>query len=331
VIGRRNLLALGAGAAASALMPRRTLAAGATPRVVASGLGFPEGPVALLDGSVLFVEIARGKLSRAWPDGRVTTVADLGGGPNGAAIGPDKAAYVANDGGLAFRSAEGRTMVAGVPPAYVGGSIQRVDLATGTFRTLYDGLGGNRLKGPNDIVFDEWGGLWFTDTGKGYARTRDHGGLYWGKADGSELREIAYPLLTPNGIALGPDRRTLYVALSEKRQIAAYTLIGPGQVETANGAPETRLVASLGGDMSIDNIAVEANGNLVLAAVRQGAVLTLDRAGQVIETVRLPDPVVTAMAFGGADMKTLFVTLSSSGQIVAVPWPRAGLSSVFRA
>jgi gluconolactonase len=330
MIERRNLLKLGAAAVAT-VASRRVLADAGSHRVFASGLGFPEGPVTLLDGSVLFVEIARGRLSRAWPNGSVTTVADLGGGPNGVAIGPDGMAYVANDGGLAFRSANGRMMVAGVPATYAGGSIQRVDLATGKFVTLYDALGSNRLKGPNDIVFDQWGGMWFTDTGKGYVRMRDHGGLYWAKADSSELREIAYPLLTPNGIALGTDRRTLFVALSDKRQIVAYTLTGPGQVEMADGVPRTRLVASLGGDMLIDNIAVEASGNLVLAAVRQGAVLTMNPAGEVIETVRLPDPVVTAMAFGGADMKTLFVTLSSTGQIVSLPWPRAGVRPVFQA
>uniref|UniRef100_UPI0035CB76C0 SMP-30/gluconolactonase/LRE family protein n=1 Tax=uncultured Sphingomonas sp. TaxID=158754 RepID=UPI0035CB76C0 len=331
-MNRRTMIRLGAlGAAAAALPVRLPAADGADFRVVAAGLGFPEGPATLRDGSVLFVEIARGKLSRAWPDGRVTTVAALGGGPNGCAIGPDGAAYIANDGGLAFHEADGRTMVAGVPPTYLGGSIQRVDLKTGAFRTLYDAVGNNRLKGPNDIVFDAWGGFWFTDTGKGYARTRDHGGLYWGMPDGSALREIAYPLLTPNGIALGADRRTLYVALSEKRQILAYTLTGPGQVEMAGGVPKTRLFASLGGDMSIDNIAVEESGNLLLAAVRQGAILTVNPAGEVIETVKLPDPVVTAMAFGGADRRTLYVTLSSTGRVVALKWPRAGLKPVFAA
>jgi gluconolactonase len=329
-LARRKVLAMGAAGVTAAFAPRSAHAAG-NGRVLVSGLGFPEGPVALQDGGLLFVDIARGTLNRASPDGRIAMVAETGGGPNGAAIGPDGAAYVANDGGLAFRTIDGRTLVSGVPPEYVGGSIQRVDLGTGAVRTIYDGLGEHRLKGPNDIVFDEWGGFWFTDTGKFYGRTRDHGGLYWGIPDGSQLREIAYPLLTPNGIALGPDRRTLYVALSDKRQIVACTLIGPGQVKMADGRPVMRVVASLGGDFSIDNIAVEANGNLVLAAVRMGAILTVNQRGEIIETVRLPDPVVTAMAFGGEDMKTLFVTLSSTGRIMALPWPRAGQPAVYRA
>ena len=61
-------------------------------REIATGLKFPEGPVALPDGDVLLVEIQRGTLSRVRPDGRVTVVAHTGGGPNGAAIGPDGAA-----------------------------------------------------------------------------------------------------------------------------------------------------------------------------------------------------------------------------------------------
>jgi gluconolactonase len=69
-------------------------------RELATGLLFPEGPVALDDGSVLLVEIARGTLSRVTTDGRVQVVADLGGGPNGAAIGPDGAVYICNNGGF---------------------------------------------------------------------------------------------------------------------------------------------------------------------------------------------------------------------------------------
>ena len=65
-------------------------------------LEFPEGPIWMPDGSVLVVEIKRGTLSRVSPDGTVSVVADLGGGPNGAAIGPDGAAYVGTGGAVHF-------------------------------------------------------------------------------------------------------------------------------------------------------------------------------------------------------------------------------------
>ena len=67
-------------------------------QAVTDGLRFPEGPVAMADGSVLLVEMRRGTLTRVTPDGRRETIAHLGGGPNGAAIGPDGACYVCNNG-----------------------------------------------------------------------------------------------------------------------------------------------------------------------------------------------------------------------------------------
>ncbi len=326
-IERRSVLAmLGAAVAAPAAAARPQTAF----RTVARGLAFPEGVVTTRDGGLLFVEIAAGRVSRLHPDGRVVSLARTGGGPNGMTIGADGAIYVANNGGLSFSRAGDRWAVAGVPDDYAGGSIQRVDPRTGAATTLYHAAGGNRLCGPNDILCDAWGGLWFTDTGKIRPRTRDQGGLYWARPDGGEIREIAYPLLTPNGLALSPDRRTLYVALSDKRQIVAYALTGPGAVEQRSGRPYARVVASPAGDLSFDNIAVEAGGNIVATGVRAGVLLTITPAGDVIETTPLPDPIVTAIAFGGPDMRTLYAALSGSGQIVALRWPRPGLAPLHR-
>ena len=82
----------------------------ANARLVASGLEFPEGPIAMPDGSVVLVEIKRGTLSRVSPGGDVTVIAELGGGPNGAALGPDGAVYVCNNGGFAWSEAMGFTL-----------------------------------------------------------------------------------------------------------------------------------------------------------------------------------------------------------------------------
>ena len=68
-------------------------------REIASGLGFPEGPVWMPDGTVLVTEIRRGTITRVRPDGRTEVVANTGGGPNGAAVGPDGALYVGQFGG----------------------------------------------------------------------------------------------------------------------------------------------------------------------------------------------------------------------------------------
>jgi gluconolactonase len=126
-------------------------------RVVATGLCFPEGPVAMADGSVVLGEIERQTVSRVLPDGTVQVIARTGGGPNGLAVGPDGACYVCNNGGFAWRLEENLFRPAAASSDYVGGSIQRVDPNTAVVSVLYDRCGANRLNGPNDIVFDaQW-------------------------------------------------------------------------------------------------------------------------------------------------------------------------------
>jgi gluconolactonase len=135
-------------------------------QLVAEGLQFPEGPVAMADGSVILTEIQGQRLTRIWPDGRKETVAETGGGPNGAAIGPDGALYVTNNGGsFQFFEANGLNIPGPTPPSHKGGSIQRIDIATGAVTTLYTACDGKALIGPNDLVFDKQGGFWFTDHG----------------------------------------------------------------------------------------------------------------------------------------------------------------------
>lgn len=300
-------------------------------RVLARGLKFPEGPIVRPDGSVLMVEIMRKTVSRYRPGGTIEVVATLGGGPNGIALGPDGACYVCNDGGLTFITRpDGSVIASGVtPPDYLGGSIQRLDLGTGAFTTLYDKANGHPLMAPNDLVFDAFGGFWFTDTGKIRDRDRDHGGLYWAKPDGSEIREVVYQLLTPNGIALSPDRKRIYVALGERRQLVAYDITGPGTVAMDGTQPRQTLIASLGERQSFDSIAVEANGNIIIGTVIKGGLTVISPDGAVVEFVKLPDFVVAHLAFGGDDMRTIHVTLTSTGRLAAFRWPRPGLKLLY--
>src|SRR3981189_2661965 len=98
-------------------------------RVLATGLEFPEGPVVMPDGSVLLVEIRGRRLTRVWPGGRKEVVAEIPGGPNGAAMGPDGKCYICNNGGFSWVPSRG-TMMPGPPSQaeYIGGSIQRIDI-----------------------------------------------------------------------------------------------------------------------------------------------------------------------------------------------------------
>ena len=154
-------------------------------QAIAEGLQFPEGPIAMPDGSIILVEIARGTLTRVHKTGKKEVIADLGGGPNGAAIGPDGACYVCNNGGFNWEkdASSGYLRPIGQSDDYVTGRIERVDLETGKVERLYDTCGENRLNGPNDLVFDKSGNMWFTDLGKARDRDMDRGAVYWARAD----------------------------------------------------------------------------------------------------------------------------------------------------
>jgi gluconolactonase len=201
-------------------------------RVIAEDLWFPEGPVWVGDGSLLVVEIRRQTLTRVWPDGRKLIVAELGGGPNGAAIGPDGACYVCDNGGFDWsRNEEGAYMTAGAALDYSGGRIQKVDIDTGSASVLYDrDAEGRSLRGPNDLVFDAHGGFYFTDTGKTRDRTVERGAVFYAKADGSSIEEVVFPISRPNGVGLSPDGLTLYVSETETARVWAWPLEAPGKL-----------------------------------------------------------------------------------------------------
>ena len=301
-----------------------------TPAVtlIAEGLRFPEGPVAMPDGSIVLVEIERRTLSRVTPDGKVHVVATLGGGPNGAAMGPGGKMYVTNNGGFEWVERPGRLFPATQAKDYRGGSIQIVDPDTGKFETLYEACDGRRLRGPNDLVFDSAGGFWFTDLGKTRDRDSDRGAVYYAKADGSMIVEAVFPLERPNGIGLSPDERTLYVVETPTARCWAFRLSGPGQIESANGpyrGEKGRVVVGLGGYQMFDSLAVDAEGHICVATLITGAVSDIWPDGSRVDQYMLPDMMVTNVCFGGRDLRTAYATLSLGGTLVSFAWPRPGL------
>ena len=296
-------------------------------RVVAKGLRFPEGPVAMKDGSVILVEIERETISRVAPDGTVSVLAKTGGGPNGLAIGPDGAIYVCNNGG--FQWSEETGFLRPVLPAldYKGGRIERVDPVSGEFRVMYDRCGDFRLNGPNDIVFDTQGGFYFSDLGKSRERDRDHGAVYYATADGTRITLVAAPLFTPNGVGLSPDGMTLYVAETETARLWAFDLTEPG-VARKHGFPSPhggRLVHGIGGLVRFDSLAVDAEGNICVATLLTGCISVITPDGRMKRQVMTGDMFTTNICFGGADLRTAYITLSGRGELVAVPWQEAGL------
>ena len=296
--------------------------------VVASGLRFPEGPIALADGSVLVVEIARGTLSRVTVDGKVEVLAETGGGPNGAAIGPDGHCYVCNNGGFEWIERHGRIYPGDQAKDYRGGRIERVDLASGAVEVLYEAAGGIPLRGPNDIVFDAAGGFWFTDHGKTRPRERDRTGVFYAKADGSFIEEAIFPLEAPNGIGLSPDEDELYVAETPTGRLWAFPLQGPGKLAEgrADRPDGGRLIPGRQGYFLFDSLALDANGDVCVATLIRGGITTLSPHGREPRFVPMPDRLTTNICFGGDDLKTAYITLSATGQLVSMPWPTPGLA-----
>lgn len=297
--------------------------------IVATGLGFPEGPVACEDGSVVLTEIRNGRCSRVTPDGTVSLFSDTSGGPNGLAIGPDGAFYLCNNGGS--RYVEGTSMGQGPHPDYKFGSIQRIDPQTGQHTTLYTECNGHKLSAPNDLVFDVHGGFYFTDLGKRYARHRDHGGLYYALPDGSKIVELAFPILSPNGCGLSPDGNTLYAADTEGARLWAFDIEAPGVLR----APEPfhphsgRVLAGLPGNARFDSLAVMVNGNIAVATLTTGYITEFSPDGDLVREVKMPDVYPTNICFGGADMRTAYITLSDSGRLGTMQWPEPGLKLNF--
>jgi gluconolactonase len=294
---------------------------------VAEGLRFPEGPVAMDDGSVLVVEIERGTLSRVTPGGGVEEVAECGGGPNGAAVGPDGRVWITNNGGcFRFLDLGGLVIPGDVPDTYSGGSIQAVDLGTGEVETVYTDCDGRPLRAPNDLVMDGHGGFWFTDHGLRYDRTADRTGVFYARCDGSGVLEVLHPLESPNGVGLSPAGDRLYVAETHTGRVWSWEVPQPG---TATGQgllpPHGDLLAGLPGLQLLDSLAVDGEGYVCVATLGNGGITVISPDGASIEFLAVDDPVTTNICFGGDDLRTAFVTASATGRLLRTTWPRPGL------
>ena len=293
-------------------------------REICRGLEFPEGPIAMPDGSVVLVEIRAGRLSRVRPDGGRETVAECGGGPNGAAVGPDGRVYICNNGGFAWiRDGAIRRPGDVTPDDYRGGSIQAVDPETGAVETLYTECGGNPLNGPNDIVFDAQGGFYFTDLGRRRGRRMDRGAVYYAPPGGGALSEAVFPIDTPNGIGLSADEKTLYVAETAGARIWAWDVEAPGVLGPApHSMFPGRLHYRAAGYERFDSLALDSEGNVVVATLGTGCVTAVSPEGRVRAVVPVPevDIMVTNVCFGGPDLRTAYISSSGLGILYATEW-----------
>lgn len=286
---------------------------------IATGLKFPEGPVAYDDGSVTVVEIEGGSVAHILPSGDIRRF-DCGGGPNGSAIGPDGALYVCNDGGLVFRTIEGGAREPyGAVEGYSGGSLQRLDLASGRIETLFRQSGGEPLGVLNDIVFDAEGGAFVVDT------TGDR--LHYMNPARQEIAIVASGISHPNGGALSADGKTLYVSETYNARLLALDVLAPGKL-----GPVREIFRSTGG-YRFDGLAIDGAGHLCVANMERSEICVFDPSGEQVAAFGTPkhDPYVTNICFGGPDGNTAFITSAGHGILYGLEWPWPGLRLNFAA
>jgi gluconolactonase len=278
-----------------------------TPEILAEGLAFPEGPIAVGGGEVVFTQI-RGQCLSLYSAGKVTTIAHTGGGANGATLGPDGAFYVANNGGLSM-GPQGQWR--GTPE--IAGCIQRIT-PSGEQREIAREMPGAPPHRPNDLCFGPDGKLYFTDP----HNWEDLAHLRPGRVDRMDMdgrvEQLATVAQFPNGIGFGNDGR-LYVAESVTQTVWAYpwtpAALGPAErfCTLPKGYP--------------DGFCFAANGDLIVCGSLGDTVCIFDARGQLVERLDAPpgtEPTNCCIGDG-----RLYVTLSGVGQLAAFEYPDAAL------
>jgi gluconolactonase len=299
---------------------------------ITSGLRFPEGPIAMPDGTVLLVEMFGPRVTRVHPDGTKETVAEVPGGPNGAAIGPDGALYLCNNGGCFTPVDMGDLLFPGPfdPSRYIGGRIQRLDLANGEITDLYTECDGRPLRAPNDLVFDAHGGFWFTDHGirDSINRTSDLTSIYYALPDGSSITEVVHPVEGPNGIGLSPDGTELYWAETHSGRVFQRSIASPGVLAPTAPVDPSVVLAGLPGYQLLDSLAVDGDGNVCVATLVNGGITVITPTGETSH-IATGDLLTTNICFGDDDgsgeYRDAYITASGTGKLLHSRWPNRGL------
>lgn len=258
-------------------------------RLLASELGFPEGPVVLPDGRLVFFDGNIGELS-LYADGVVSTFAVTGGSPWGAVLGSDGAIYVTQGGN-----------VPGSGDTSAVSGIQRVR-ADGTLELLFSEVDGRTLVGPNDLAFGADRRLWFTDSGSEHDDrfdVRSPGRLFTASRDEGEMI-LELPNVYPNGIAFDVQGR-LYWTESMAHRVC----------RLEDGAPT--VFCQLSDDYVPDGMAFAADGRAFVATTISEGVTVISAEGQMLEQIDLGEHATNCLFAG----PTLYVTATHVAEIEA--------------
>lgn len=296
-------------------------------KYLAGDLRFPSGVVYLEDGSLIIAEMSASRIIQLSPNGDIKVLAETGGGPEGIQISPTGELYICNNGGYNWSEVDGITVPGEEPVSYSGGRIQVLDLYNGELSTLYRTVDGHLLASPSDLTFDSSGGFWFVDRGKTRLRSRDRGGLYYAKCDGSSVKEIVYPLDSPSGVTLSSDEKTLYVAESMQGRIYSWKLSEPGKIAGYFGSQHRgELFADPEGGYIFNSLKLSPHRYLTATSSGNSGLITFTPDGSRFVS-KLDDPIVGNVCYN-TDHKVLYVTLSGTGSVVEITLNSLGLPAL---
>jgi gluconolactonase len=272
---------------------------------VATAVTLLEGPTVDRDGSVYFTDLMPQRIMKLSSGGVLSVYRENSNVANGLVIDP-QGRLIAAEGATSATAQRNGLALSGTP------RVTRTDLKTGKVEVIADSYNGKPLSGPNDVTLDGQGRVYFTDF--------NGGAVYRIDAPGRLTRVVAAPdIQRPNGIQISPDDQTLYVveangAEGGARMIRAFDLLPDGT------ARNMRVHYNFYPGRSADGMSVDTQGNLYAAAgmhrLRQTAetldtacgVYIISPAGKLLKFIPIPEDYITNTAFGGGDMRTLYIT-----------------------
>ena len=273
-------------------------------KMLADGLNYPEGPTQDSEGNLYLVEFKNNNISKITPDGKVSTVAQVGVQNNGL-----------------IRDKEGNFFVCD----WKGKAIYRVDIQ-GNISLIADKTSeGDSLRRPNDFAWDNNGNLYFTDPG-GLEPTRFLGGIHFIDKN-HKIHRFAGELNFPNGLAFDRDFKHLYAGETHLGWIMRIEVKPDG----TSGKKEKFFY--MGEKVLADGMKVDVEGNLWVAVYSEGEVWCISPQGEKIASIILPgeNPNPTNILFGGPDMKTAYITVNDgyyNGKVYTIRMPVAGLPMI---